>query len=92
MREGVSPCANRRQAAAAAAAAQAPVEYPQRRVFDSFFPLMTASADPLSSSYLCPHVLIAFHNRVQGGDGQSAAAAPAFKDDLRHLAAGKQFF
>ena len=57
-------------------------------ILDILFPAGTNSSRRASPSSIS---LRALHNGVKRGDGEGAAAAPSFKDDLGNVALGKEF-
>ena len=64
-------------------------EYADIYILDILFPAGTDSSRRASPSSISP--LRALHNGVKRGDGEGAAAAPSFKDDLGNVALGKKF-
>ena len=57
-------------------------------ILDILFPAGMNSSRRASPSSIS---LRALHNGVKRGDGEGAAAAPSFKDDLGNVALGKEF-
>ena len=57
-------------------------------ILDILFPAGMNSSRRASPSSIS---LRALHNGVKRGDGEGAAAAPSFKDDLGNVALGKKF-